>query len=198
MPSSFNAYDSVVVKDDFYENPDEVRQLALGKTYEKPQAGTVQLAANYICTDEEAIPLIKRIKPYVKSDPENPVQGASILFRYTLAGVDKKVFCHVDGCSYAGILYLTLPEHCAGGTTIYRHKPTGDEIYDKTHRHLYDFNDPDQWEVLREMEMVYNRMVMYPGQLFHAITPVFFGDTIENGRLTQNLFLFRKNDGNLL
>ena len=124
--------------------------------------------------------------------------GVSVLFRYTLANAQKKVFCHVDGCSNAGIVYLTLPEHCAGGTTIYRHNPTGDEIYNKANRELYDFNDPEQWEVLREVEMAYNRLVMYPGQLFHAITPVFFGDRIENARLTQNVFLFRENDKSLM
>ena len=91
-----------------------------------------------------------------------------------------------------------MPEHCAGGTTIYRHKETGDEIYNKQNRRLYDFREPDQWEVIREVDMVYNRLVMYPGQLFHAISPVFFGDRIENARLTQNVFIYRADDRDLM
>ena len=142
--------------------------------------------------------MVKQLKPFVHIDRANPYIGASVLFRYTLADTKKRIFCHVDGCSYAGIVYLSLPEHCAGGTTIYRHKATGDEIYDKAHRHLYDFRKPEQWEVLREVDMVYNRLVMYPGQLFHAISPVFFGDSIENARLTQNVFLYRESDRHLL
>ena len=46
--------------------------------------------------------------------------------------------------------------------------------------------------------MTYNRLVMYPGQLFHAITPIFFGDEIDNARLTQNVFIYRENDRELM
>ena len=198
MSSPFNAYDSVIVKDDFYENPDQVRALALGKQYEEPPADTPRLAVTAVCNESETGDLCRRLQPFVRNSRENPIVGASVLFRYTLANAQKRIFCHVDGCSNAGIVYLSLPEHCAGGTTVYRHKATGDEIYDKAHRHLYDFKDPEQWEVLREVDMAYNRLVMYPGQLFHAITPVFFGERIDNARLTQNVFLFRENDKDLL
>jgi hypothetical protein len=138
------------------------------------------------------------LQPYLPEEEGNRVVGANVLFRYTLATAQKKVFCHVDGCSYAGIIYLTKPENCAGGTTIYRHKPTGDEIYSKQNRHLYNFHDSSQWEVISEVDMVYNRLVMYSGQLFHAITPVFFGDNIDNARLTQNVFIYRERDGELM
>jgi hypothetical protein len=46
--------------------------------------------------------------------------------------------------------------------------------------------------------MTYDRLVMYPGQLLHAITPIFFGDSIENARLTQNLFIYREHDKALM
>ena len=198
MSSSFSANDHVIVKDDFYDNPDEIRNLALNKKYEEPPPGTPRLAVTAICNDTESGNMWKRLQPFVPKDPANPYIGANVLFRYTLADTQKRVFCPVDGCSEAGIVYLSLPEHCAGGTTIYRHKATGDEIYDKAHKHLYDFRVADQWEVVREVEMAYNRLVMYPGQLFHSITPVFFGDSIENARLTQNVFLYRESDRHLL
>jgi hypothetical protein len=63
---------------------------------------------------------------------------------------------------------------------------------------LYDLRDPQQWEIISEIEMTYNRLVMYPGQLFHAITPIFFGDSIENARLTQNVFIYREHDKELM
>ena len=63
---------------------------------------------------------------------------------------------------------------------------------------MYDFVDGSQWETISEIEMVYNRLVIYPGQLFHSITPVFFGDSIANARLTQNVFIFRENDKSLM
>ncbi len=198
MNSSFKAIDTVVIKDDFYKNPDDIRNLALKKSYREPPAGTSQLAVTAICNELESKAMFNRLQPFLPEEKDNRIIRANVLFRYTLAEINKKVFCHVDGCSYAGILYLTKPEHCAGGTTIYRHKPTGDEIYRKENRKLYDFQDPSQWEIIKEMEMVYNRLVMYPGQLFHAITPVFFGDDITNSRLTQNVFIYRQNDRSLM
>ena len=198
MKSSFNALDSVVIKDDFYAQPDDIRKLALSKSYNEPPADTPRLAVTAICDERETMAMSDLLKPYIPQIKNNNVVGINILFRYTLANAQKKVFCHVDGCSYAGLLYLSKPEDCAGGTTIYRHKATGDEIYDKAHRHLYNFKDATQWEIISEVEMVYNRLVMYPGQLFHAITPVFFGDTIDNARLTPNVFIFREQDRQLM
>ncbi len=194
MSESFKALDTVVVKDNFYDDPDAVREIALNKSYNVPPDGTPRLAVTAVCDEAETRAMCELLKPYVPHIEGNRVVGAHVLFRYTLADTVKKVFCHVDGCANAGILYLTLPENCAGGTTIYRHKPTGDEIYNRANRHLYDFREADQWEVLTEVEMRYNRLVMYPGQLFHAITPVFFGDRIENARLTQNVFISRERD----
>ena len=196
--STFNALDTLVVKDNFYSNPDEVRELALGKTYQQPPAGTPRLAVTAVCNENEAKTMFERLQGDLPEDQGNPVVGVNVLFRYTLASAQKKIFCHVDGCSSAGIVYLSKPEQCAGGTTIYRHKATGDEIYRKQNRQLYDFRDPGQWEVIEEVEMVYNRLVMYPGQLFHAITPVFFGDRIDNARLTQNVFIYRERDKELM
>jgi hypothetical protein len=78
----------------------------------------------------------------------------------------------------------TLRSNCRGG----------DEKYRKEKQHLCDLRDPQQWEIISEIEMTFNRLVMYPGQLFHAITPIFFGDSIENTRLTQNPFIYREPD----
>ena len=188
----------MVIKDDFYTNPEEIRNLALSKSYQKPPGSAPRLAVTAMCNEVESRAMLELLQDYLPHQADNDIVGARVLFRYTLADTQKKVFCHVDGCSNAGIVYLTLPENCAGGTTIYRHKPTSDEIYDKANRHLYDFNDADQWEVLSEIDMAYNRLVMYPGQLFHALTPIFFGDDISNARLTQNVFIFRENDRHLM
>jgi hypothetical protein len=50
------------------------------------------------------------LKPYIPQIENNNVVGINVLFRYTPADTQKKVFCHVDGCSYAGLLYLSKPE----------------------------------------------------------------------------------------
>jgi hypothetical protein len=197
VKSSFNALDAVVIKDDFCAHPDDIRKLALSKKYNKPPGDTTRLDVVADCNKLEHMAMYDLLKPHLPQIKNNKLVGINVSFRYILANAQKKTFCHVDGCSYAGLLYLSKPEDCAGGTTIYRHKATGDEIYDKAHSQLYDFKDASQWEVISEIEMVYNRLVMYPGQLFHAVTPVFFGDTVENARLTQNVFIHREHDRRL-
>ena len=186
-----SSIDQLIIRDDFYSDPDLIRQRALNKQYHAPPGNTKRLAKTAACTDQEASELFELVRPFV---PEGDVVSFRVLFRYTLAGTIKKTFCHVDGTSYAGIVYLTLPEHCAGGTSIYRHKATGDIIFNPEHRELYNLQDESQWEIAEEVEMAHNRLVMYPGQMFHALTPVFFGDDITNGRLTQNIFIMRPGD----
>ena len=53
----------------------------------------------------------------------------------------------------------------------------------------YDFRDSQAWEEIYRVHMIFNRLVFYPGELFHAVATPFFGDAIENARLTQNLFV---------
>ena len=191
MSSIINPLDKLVIKDEFYTNPDDIRLIALNKQYHAPPGDTVRLAKTAECDESETKAMCDVLQPHVK---ERDIVNVTVVFRYTLAGTQKKAYCHVDGCTYAGIVYLTLPEHCAGGTTIFRHRLTGDEIYNAEHKHLYDYNDESQWEIIQEIDMAYNRLVMYPGQLFHSITPVFFGDDISNSRLTQNVFIYRADD----
>lgn len=183
--------DRLVIVDDFYSDPDAIRQKALNSQYQAPPGNTTRLAKTAKCGEPEANSMCKLLQPYIK---ERDIVAVSIVYRYTLEDILKKACCHVDGCSYAGIVYLTRPEDCAGGTTIFRHKLTGDDIYNPRHRNIYDFADESQWEIIKEVDMSYNRLVMYPGQLFHSITPVFFGDNINNARLTQNVFIYRPND----
>ncbi len=187
--------DQIVIVDNFFENPEEIRELAFAKTYSEPPVGTPRLARTARCTVQEARNVVERIVPHVPYINVEELYAFNVLFRYTLAGAQKKTFCHVDKSTYAAIVYLTKPEHCAGGTSIFRHKPTGDEIYKVSNAHLYNYNDPNHWELIKQVEMVHNRLVVYPGKFFHSITPVFFGGKIENARLTQNIFIYRSGDG---
>ena len=65
MSEPFNAMDSVVIKDDFYDNPDEIRELALTKNYEEPPAGTPRLAVTAVCTEAESRDMFDRLAAYL-------------------------------------------------------------------------------------------------------------------------------------
>ena len=112
---------------------------------------------------------------------------------------------HVDGnCYWSGIVYLSLPEDCRGGTEFYRHKELGTDrapIYDSevvqygarscarfTQELIErDSNDPSKWEHVMTVPMRFNRCVLFRPWFWH--TPgKSFGDRKENARLIQMFF----------
>lgn len=111
---------------------------------------------------------------------------------------------HIDPCFYSGILYLSLPEHCRGGTEFFRHRRTGLERvpsdplavaragYDDINALVEDVvnrdtNSPSRWERVFTVPMRFNRLVLFNPWLFHNAAPA-FGDRPDNGRLIQTLF----------
>jgi tetratricopeptide (TPR) repeat protein len=145
---------------------------------------------------------------------ESPDHGA---LRLSIVSDDARADVHVDSPTllhiFGGVLYLSLPEHCRGGTSFYRHRATGwdsrrdDGVlrangyasfleFQKRNlppnrclpftewRHKRDAT----WEWMFEVPMRFNRLVIFRSDYFHAITEL-FGDCADNGRLVQ-LFHF--------
>ena len=98
MTNSFKALDTIVIKDDFYSNPDDIRKLAISKSYQEPPAGAPRLAVATICNEDESKAMFDLLQPYLPQVADNRIVGANILFRYRLANAQKKIVCHVDGC----------------------------------------------------------------------------------------------------
>jgi hypothetical protein len=129
-------------------------------------------------------------------------------FRIATAGSESRarLRMHVDGNSYwSGIVYLSLPEHCRGGTDFYRHRELGTDrapIYDNevtrygaqscaqfTQQLIErDSNDPSKWEHVMTVPMRFNRCVLFRPWFWHT-SGESFGDRGENARLIQ-LFFF--------
>ncbi|MBB5191582.1 Flp pilus assembly protein TadD [Silvimonas terrae] len=116
--------------------------------------------------------------------------------------------------TYAAVLYLNPPEQCQGGTTFWQHRATGwdrrppeDVVRAAGYKDFAAFQDSwsvasadgkrlfdelanarDIWQVQAEIPMRSNRIVIYRGNYYHAISNV-FGSTMQDGRLAQ-LFFF--------
>lgn len=184
-------YDQLItIVDSFFEDGEAMRRLALEQEYVAPPsqrdpAAKGPIANRVPCPQAIVTETLARLAHYCTGT----VVRASIEFRYTTQATIKRQVCHADGVAQAGIVHLTPAHLCQGGTDFFRHKPTGDLWRQPGQDALYDYRNPDDWEWLHRAEMAFNRLVFYPGDLFHAPAVPFFGDRIENARLTQNIFL---------
>jgi hypothetical protein len=113
----------VIVIDDFLRNPDEVRQQALGLTYRVegryPGLNSVE-KINIEGLDRMVSHLV--YEPVRAPWTRDFSHGSC---RVSLASDnDKPARIHIDQSHWSGILYLSRPEDCRGGTEFYRHLPT--------------------------------------------------------------------------
>lgn len=180
----------VTIVDDFYADPQYVRDRAMHHNYVGPQTvqesrfNTGPIANRSVCDEDMRLLLVNNLTHVMR----RPIQNISVEFRYSTENSRSKNVCHADGVDYAGIVYLSLPEFCQGGTSFFRNIPTN--AYSVTgDRNQYDWAAKEDWELVYQAEMRFNRAVFYPGDLFHAVTKPFFGTGMNNARLTQNFFI---------
>ena len=198
---------SILVIDDFYDDPHAVRNAALHTDYARAAAG-----ANYPGDNSADTFEVQGLNELVSGLIHEPVTGTPnsghCRFRIATAGAESRARArmHVDGQSYwSGIVYLSLPEHCRGGTEFYRHKELGSDrapIYDHEVAQFgsqscaqftqqvinRDGNDNSKWEHLMTIPMRFNRCVLFRPWFWHT-SGESFGDCGENARLIQ-LFFF--------
>ena len=194
---------SIVVVDDFLDNVDEVRKAALALDYplkhDRAYHGRNSSRRLLIEGLDQAVSAL--VGEHLR--PIEPLHSYGN-FRLTLDGDEGLADIHVDQSHWSGILYLSKPEDCQGGTDFFRHKKTnsdripmdlegvkkaGFDSFEAMHRKLImeDGKARDRWDHVMRVPMVYNRLVLLRPWLFHTSAPG-FGDSIENGRLVYLLF----------
>lgn len=197
---------SLIIVDDFLDQAENFRAAALRLSYPEregeyfPGRNSVQrLALEGL---EQEISAIVR-------EPLAPLTNlrSHAKCRIALAGDDREAKIHVDPSHWSGILYLSRPEDCQGGTEFFRHKETGmDRVplgpkdlasagfssYEQLQREIMDrdVHDRSKWECEMVVPMKFNRLVLLRPWLFHTSGPG-FGDGIENGRLVYLMFFGR-------
>ncbi|HHA2675905.1 hypothetical protein [Stenotrophomonas maltophilia] len=117
MPTSF------IVVDDFLSPADAqgLRQAALGLTYPvQDGAFPGRNSQQRLELDGLSGAVSRLVNEPLR--PVNPLQSHG-KFRLTLAGDTGRAKVHADHSHWSGILYLSAPEHCEGGTEFFRHRP---------------------------------------------------------------------------
>lgn len=192
--------------DDFVANPHELRRQALGLGY-----SGADKAGNYPgITSDRALP-IAGLNEFVGRAIGEPVRAAPGTLhghcRLTLKRDKGLSGVHIDPAFYSGILYLSLPEHSAGGTDFFRHRRTGLDRIPSTPEALLaggyaaiddavadivnkDTLKPAAWERSFTAPMRFNRLILFSPWAFHNSRPG-FGDSAETGRLAYLMFFAR-------
>jgi FkbM family methyltransferase len=195
-----NINPNLIVIDDFYTNPDEIRKYALSLNYQPPKNHG---AVGFRCQEgRKILDGTKQLfeKLLHKSIPNGNNIGewnysTNGCFQWCNASVP--IVYHADSQNYAGIIYLTpdAPPQC--GTSFLRHKKykiRNNKIFSKSDWYESDLNykephlDKTQWEIVDSIGNVYNRLVIFDAHYIHAVTE-YFGEDINNSRLFQ-LFFF--------
>lgn len=197
---------SLLIIDDFLDDPMQLRAAAERMDFPVPETPT-----NYPGRNASRRVLLDGLDNAVSNlvgEPLKPTPGTSHgKFRLSLASDTGAAAVHIDSSHWSGILYLTLPEFCQGGTDFYRHRPSNMDHAPYQTEHLAaaglsdfsevgeklllsDTNQPDKWEHVMNLPMRFNRLVLFRPWLYHNAGPS-FGQSIADGRLIYPLFFDR-------
>lgn len=206
---------NLMVIDDFYGEPEKAREFAINLDYPDPGPNVHYPGRN--SKQSMAWPNMDQMFSQIVGEPIERRGALPHGFcRISLEG-SERTGCgvHIDhGCTWAGIVFLTLDEHCRDGLGFYRHRkfktdraPLSDkeaqDIFgvetqedairlvvpaEGTTKQVFDgVTGMDQWERTMFVPMKFNRLVLFRAWMFHS-GGLDFGDSIENGRLVQLFF----------
>jgi hypothetical protein len=193
---------SLIIVDDFLGDARGLREAALKLTY--PRLDSMFPGRNSVerINIEGLGEQVSRIvgEPVA---PMGPPQSHGKC-RVSLAGDKGNARVHVDAAHWSGILYLSRPEDCRGGTEFFRHKATNTDRapYDDPEAQALGYPgakqmvteilnreslDESKWEMTMQVPMRYNRLILLRPWLWHTAGES-FGDSLENGRLVYLMF----------
>lgn len=188
-----NMHTNLIVVDNFYSDVDSVRQLALSQEY-SVRGNYPGLRTKSFLTDS-AKEVINSIVLHVSGgvtdwllDENN--DGYTGAFQICTAS--DRTWIHSDyNNMWAGVCYLTPNAPLSSGTAFYMHKETGNTKAIGTVDYGEDSQDNTKWEMTDRVCNIYNRLILFRGNLFHASMD-YFGNNLQNGRLFQTFFFNTK------
>jgi hypothetical protein len=180
---------SIIVIDNFYSDPDYIRQKAFGMEWFDKMGNHPGKRTKFDRHPSVKSALEKAVGTKITNwDVDwNEYNGS-----YNLCKSWDKCWIHSDwGTSWACVVYLTPDAPLASGTALYKHKKTGcrvrpkdDKLAEEIDKDSLDFT---AWEVTDFVGNVYNRAIIYRGEFYHAAVQ-YFGHEDEYCRMHQTFF----------
>lgn len=180
------------VVENFYQNPLEVRNIALKAEYDEGAFG--ELGRGYIGRRSKQKFFEKELKVAFEKIMNKKItdwkdQPSNARFQICYAG--EPLVYHADSQQWAGLIYLTpeAPFNC--GTTLYAQKETrirntkNQKIFEKWPKGQN--LDKTTWEEVDVFGNIFNRLVIYEATNVHSASE-YFGYDRDNARLWQMFF----------
>ena len=189
---SANSKPTSWIVDNFYENPDLVREFALNQDYVEGGFGRGFIGRR---TEQQFLfPGLKERFEEIMGKTITKWEEHGMNGRFQIAWSGEPLVYHCDSQKWGGMLYLTpdAPYQC--GTTLYAHKKTRARTYFDNgwdaswvdvpgDCHL----DGTPFEPVDVLGNVYNRLVIFDASAIHSASQ-YFGTVKENSRLWQMFF----------
>jgi len=193
-----NGIDMYKIMDEFFDNPDEVRNFALNQVYEK------DLIGNWPGTRTREIAHIDNffytsLFNFLEFSPSE--YNISSNFQITDESYDQG-WVHKDKSIYTGVLYLSKNPIVNSGTSLYEESEYDTKYPDEKRNWIlgnktaeeivkYREDNNNQFKEIVNLENLYNRLILFPGTIPHRANK-FFGKNKEDSRLTLVFFVFER------
>jgi hypothetical protein len=182
---------TIVVIDNFYKNPMEVREFALNQTFDVvgnfPGRRTRSFASQTL-REEIQSHINEKITRFHLAD----VYTFNGAFQYTTSR--DRSWIHHDVDRWAGVLYLTPDAPFSAGTGLFafnddksRNTFDVDQTAEKKFKTNRYSQDKTRWTLVDQIGNVFNRLVLFNSHHFHESLD-YFGSCKEDGRLFQVFF----------
>ena len=195
----------ILVIDDFHDNPDIVRNVAVNAEYPEPESTYTYPGKN---SRDNYYPKELHAKfEYILKQKLEPAPNNGY-FRLSLEKDSFQQDIHVDPTwQYGAVCYMNSPEQCIdeAGTSFWIHNKTNTQFlpHSQEASSIIGFPNPKEfwwttvygegldrskWTRYFLSGMKYNRIVIFNANMFHSHN-YNFGNCLENGRIVQ-LFFF--------
>lgn len=200
----------VLYIDDFYSDPLEVREQALAASFDG--SGALYPGRHAPIRSPEARAVVNQICAVLSAlgdrvfEPATANTDFSILTTKAKDLLGAQKHPHIDPTPVLGLVYLNPGS--SSGTCLFRNKVLGfDSVVTVEHREAlqqflavegptfepsgYNLSGNAAWEKIYTIDGKFNRLVVYPGNVFHSIdvTDVPPSFSIETARLTQRIII---------
>lgn len=198
-------YFPTICVDDFFRNPDEVRNFALSLDYKPHSTGKWPgKRSEFVSKLSPQFYHVFCQKFFSLSYDKNETLNTDLLLMFSLIEPDdvktKTGWIHQDDCAYAGLIYLNPKISLNCGTSIFRKKDYlySDNVNGQIKSNLYLGSESKEdidginyhnskYEETIKFGNIYNRMIAFDSHQFHSVNH--FSDDEKEPRLTLLFFI---------